>query len=175
MSSQQKDKHIIILIDNSYSMMDYCDKISTGINSFIEKLYLQNTPDKNIYITICFFSSILTYNIKKYNINNIIPVDIFKCGVYSTTSLYDSIAEIFREFLEDNCDTSFYIISDGDDNTSRKYNKEKVQELCEFFKTDKKWNIVHCTTDNLNLIEYQIGFDINDVDNMLENLATLTI
>ena len=153
-------QHYIFTLDTSYSMQGYIPKIVEGINSFVKKL--QNLRNNNIYISVIYFNTEITYLYKCVNINkfNSINGNIFIN--YGTTSLYDSICDILLNFNVSGLKNNLYIITDGDDNSSKRYTKQNTDELCTQATLSGEWNIIHFHTEEV--LEY-----LNNTTNILYN------
>lgn len=164
--------HYIILIDSSYSMADGVFSIINGLNNFILRLK-QNEPE--CYLTIAHFNDHLHYIYRCVEIKKIDFVSHHQIKMGGCTSLYDSICEIITIFnLRDiHLYNNLYIITDGDDNSSVRYNKFRSDELCNIARSTGKWNIIHFhTTDVLDLLNNAINitYEKEDLSDLLSNL-----
>ena len=164
--------HVIIMIDTSYSMYNRLINIINSLNNFVTKLKEKNQND--IYLTVVQFNNNLKYICKLININKIGFFTREQFNIYGSTALYDSMAEILLDFgLDSEINQVLFIISDGEDNLSKKYNSNTVNELCEIGKNSQKWNIIHCNTDVSKLNVQTIIFDpdnIDDISSLFDNL-----
>ena len=69
-----------------------------------------------------------------------------------------------------------YIITDGDDNSSKKYNKENSEELCQHARQSGLWNIIHFHTDDVLVYLNNTTANIlykreDDLSDIFENLS----
>jgi uncharacterized protein YegL len=172
------DKHIIILLDTSYSIKPYDSKIIKGLNDFITKMQI-SMKETDIYVSIITFNNFSRYIYRLNPIENSfekISTEIFiESGV---TKLYDAVGTIINDWIDiKNFKHLFYIITDGDDNFSVNYTKESIDKYCDFLIKNNDWEITYCDIDLNNLScenVKKIKYDINNIDEMLENLS-LTI
>jgi len=169
-------KHNILLIDNSWSMNKYEKKIRKGLSKLITSL--KNTNSDEIYLSVVFFSDIITYRLKAQKVDelttNYFDNPMFEYG--GSTSLYDSINQILIEWCNQTLDENvLYIVSDGDDNSSKTSKNDSNMLVTEFEKTGK-WKIVYCNTDISTMnVSHNITFKIDEIDDLLEQLNTLKI
>jgi len=164
-------RHIIILIDTSYSMENYKNNVINGLNNFINKIK-NNYNFSNDFLTVCQFNTNMTYLLKTRPVASLNDI-IFNTSMLKidgATALYDSIGTIINDFINTPYETHLFIISDGDDNSSNTYNKIKIEDKCKFVQNNN-WIITHCTTENIH-IENSIllKYNIDDISDILSNL-----
>lgn len=159
--------HVIIAIDTSSSMFIHIKNAVIGLNNFIQK-YKNNS----IFITIITFNNNPKYIVKYTHINdvNFLDDNLFTC--YGSTCLYDTICLTLIDIknLKDD-ETHFFIISDGDDNCSRLYKKEDVDEMCIFAKYNYNCITKHCHVDSGIFDIPTINYNIDNIENLLSNLV----
>ena len=167
-------RHIIILIDTSYSMLKYKNNIIYGLNNFIDKIK-NNCNFSNDYLTVCQFNTYINYIVKTRSVGSLNDM-IFNTNMLKidgATALYDSIGNIINEFINTNAhfETHLFIISDGDDTSSYIFDKVKIEDKCKVAQSNN-WIITHCTTENIH-IENSIlmKYDIDDISDILSNLS----
>ena len=166
-----KYNHVIFLIDCSYSMNPYLNNIINNLNNFIKK----NKHVSNLFLSVVSFSKDTNFIIKLQNINDIQEFNINNFEMSGLTSLYDSICDILVTFqiYNENSNQHLLIISDGEDNSSWRFNKESMNKLCEDSK-NCNWTITNYNTNFIeDLIIPTIIFNINkedDILNIFENL-----
>ena len=164
-------KNYIIFLDASYSMRKNMYKVAKGINSFIYKINKDNTQS---YFTFFIFHDELI------NISFLQDTSVFglfnesSIRQYGCTALYDSLGKFFNEYGEifDNFTNYMYIISDGEDNKSFRYNVGEIDNLLELY-SSKGWNIVHCDIDqsefSMKFIDTMV-YDVDNIDMLFDNL-----
>ena len=162
--------NVIIAVDTSYSMESFIENMLIGLNKFLIKLK-QVSIKQPIYLTVISFNTDIQYVIKSVNVNMIDKFYSFQFKSFGMTSLYDTIGQIFLDFgLYSPCPSHFFIISDGEDNSSKKYNKTTIDGMLNVAKNNN-WKITHCHTD-LNILDIPtLTYNIEDISNILENLS----
>lgn len=115
---------IIFLLDRSGSMNERLDETIDGFNTFVEEQDLDET------LTLYTFSDTLHMEYKNVKISNVLPLTkdtYIPCG---NTALYDSIGKILSDH-ENECGT-LVILTDGHENSSKKYTKSHIKDLIKF-------------------------------------------
>ena len=159
--------HYIFLVDYSYSMNSHIPKIVNIINMF-----LSNVKQNNI-ITLASFSNNLRWILKAVNISVINKISTNDFKEPGLTALYDSVSTILMEFagFHPNIKNYFYIITDGDDNCSTKFNRTNTDELCENA-IKNGWNIKHFDTLNYQTLSIpKIKFDVDNMSELFNNMT----
>ena len=162
--------HYIILLDTSYSMIGKINKILVAINNFISS----NKSNNNVYFTISYFNNDIHFLRKITNVSfidkPIMAEDLIYFGGF--TSLYDSVCEILNDFSTfHNIQHKLFIITDGEDNSSKHYNKTYTENLCDHFIKQGNWTIIHFHTNDVEgLCNISEDVDIEMEDDKLENI-----
>jgi uncharacterized protein with von Willebrand factor type A (vWA) domain len=158
----------IIMIDNSYSMGGHMYKVVNGLNTFLYKL--KTNKDKT-YLTVITFNSNIHYIVKYADVNILEEFKLNQFIVNGTTALYDSICDVIstNNFLLTN-KINLIIISDGDDNISTVYNKEKTNQICNEAIKSGNWNIVHCNLEEIILDIPTITYELDDISDIFNKL-----
>jgi uncharacterized protein YegL len=161
--------NVIIAVDISYSMGGYINKVVDGINNFLLKL--KKISDRPVYLTIITFNTHVNYIIKSVNVNMIDKFYLFQFNCFGMTSLYDAIGQIFLDFgLHSKCQSYIFIISDGEDNSSKIYNKQIIDGMLSVAQNNN-WKILHCHTDANILDVPTITYKQEDITSLFENLS----
>lgn len=162
------NNHIIILLDTSYSMIDYSKKIIVGLNKFIQKI---KDKDENTIISIMIFSDKRKYLCKGILVKELLkPFTIIDLGTFGMTHLYDAVGEIIEEWInEKRVKHNLFIITDGHDNGSKYVNEEKATQYCNLA-VNQGWDITHCGVDISKLGVKEIKYNIDEVDDLFVNL-----
>jgi hypothetical protein len=169
------NKHIIILIDNSYSMDIYRDKIILGLNNFITKLK-NNSINNTTYISVIVFTEEPIYIYTAINLKDIRTFEKSHFTERGCTAIYDVVYSVLLQWSNKELDNNtLYIISDGSDNNSRVYGITDVEKMIKYMTEDRKWKIIHCDTDidKLNTIKHTnpIIYDINNIDDLFNQMS----
>ena len=163
--------HYIFLLDNSYSMSGYLDKLADVVNKFAAELKRNNVYN-NTLISIVSFSCNMLWMTKKLDINSFHNLNEFDFKNKGSTSLYDTVSNTILEFIKDESDNKhLYIVTDGDDNSSLKYDRQTTDELCQIAINSGKWDVKHFDTLNyLTLTVPKVQFDIDNINCLFDNL-----
>lgn len=158
----------IIMIDNSYSMGHHMYKVVNGLNTFLYKL--KNNKEK-IYLTVITFNSTLNYIVKYADVIMLNEFKLNQFMVNGSTALYDSICEVIltNNFLLTN-KINLIIISDGDDNISTSYSKQKTNDICNQAIKSCNWNIIHCNLQEVILDIPTITYELDDISDIFNRL-----
>jgi len=168
-----KHNHVIFLIDCSYSMNKYLNSIVNNLNNYVKN----NKYITNLFLSVVTFSTGIHFIIKLQNIKDVQEFNINQFDMSGLTRLYDSICDVLITFEEFNknieCRQNLLIISDGEDNSSWRFNKESMNKLCNEYKK-YNWTIKNYNTNFIEDLSIPtIVFDINnedDISNIFENL-----
>lgn len=161
-------KHIILLIDVSFSMFSHIKSFINALNKYIFNLKKNMFCD--YYITIGQFNTELNFITECVNISSVPEYSIYDFNIHGTTSMYDAICLTLKKFSNSTYNTELFIISDGDDNSSFLYSKEDTDKFLENALNNSKWKITHCHTDMTLFNVPTINYDINDICNIFDNL-----
>jgi hypothetical protein len=151
-------------------MIGKIDKILVVMNNFI----LSNKHNQDIYFTIAYFNDDIHFLTKITNVNYInkpiITDDLTHFGGF--TSLYDAVCKIINDFSNFyNIHHKLFIITDGEDNSSKHYNKNYTENLCDHFIKQGNWTIIHFHTNDVEgLCNISEDVDIEMEDDKLENI-----
>lgn len=162
--------NVIVAVDTSYSMTNFINQVVNGLNKFLIKLKGLSV-DKPIYLTVISFNTDVKYVIKSANVNMVDKFYTFQFNSFGMTSLYDVIGQIFLDFgLYVPCSSHFFIISDGEDNSSKKYNKNTIDSMLNVAQNNN-WKITHCHTD-VNILDIPtLTYNIEDISSIFDNLS----
>jgi len=163
-------KHYIILIDASHSMNDKIENIIFSLNNYISI----NKNKNDVYFSIAYFNNQMHF-VKKVehvkSINHPISIhDLKNFGGF--TALYDAVCEVICEFssiIETNVHHNFFIITDGEDNSSRKYDKTQTESICDGAIKSGLWTIIHFHTHDIESL-FNISSEIEINNENLENI-----
>lgn len=131
----------IFLLDASGSMMSRIDDAIGSFNSFVKD---QEGGTMSLYT----FNDKCTCVYKDKALADVKPLDRDSYKPTGMTALYDSIAHVLKN--HDGQDGILVIMTDGEENTSKKYTKSHVKDLIRY----SKLQIIYA------------GVDINDAQDM---------
>jgi hypothetical protein len=141
--------HISLVLDRSGSMSIVRDDTIGGFNRFLEEQ--QAVPGKATFTFVLFDSSAIEFKSVGADIKNIpkLTKETYVPGDY--TPLYDAIGQTIEETggLLKNLPESerpakvvFVVMTDGQENASRKFGVNRIREMIEHQKTQYKWEFV---------------------------------
>lgn len=142
-------KHIILLIDQSGSMLYKQYSVIQIINQILKK----NTNKMDlVFVSIVFFREEINI-VKDYSpIEFIKPFTFLDYSPYGRTAYYDALgttigkieADLKAQYLLDQPDeTSIYVLSDEKDNRSVEYSKKDIKKITENFVKSSKQHIFY--------------------------------
>jgi uncharacterized protein YegL len=161
-----KMKHIIFLIDTSFSMYDKIPKVVDELNDIIDLIKKNKNTDK-YYITIANFNHLLYYSHKFVDIDELLRITSDNFRIFGATALYDSISNIMDEFASVTCQTFLFVLTDGEDNSSV-IPKDYIETVC----YNSKWKIVHFHPSNVvGLSSVQnVIYEFDDLSDLFSNM-----
>ena len=118
---------VVFILDKSGSMSGSEDSTISSFNEYLEK------EKKNYYktrITTILFSDDYSYLYKGADVSKVSPLTRDDYFVGGCTALYDAIGSSINYI--DRCDTDkvlFIIITDGYENASKEFDKEKIRKM----------------------------------------------
>ena len=118
---------VVFVLDKSGSMSGSEDSTISSFNEYLEK------EKKNYYktrITTILFSDDYSYLYKGADVSKVSPLTRDDYFVGGCTALYDAIGSSINYI--DRCDTDkvlFIIITDGYENASKEFDKEKIRKM----------------------------------------------
>ena len=148
-----KETYAIWVGDRSGSMFNLVDSHLSGYNNFVEE---QKKQSGKMYLTTIRFDDEIEVIGKNVKIEEVTKADYRTFESRGCTALYDSIGEaieIMKENYEkNNNDNKNYnyiimVMTDGMENSSRKYNRSSIKKLIEKCKTEYKWDIKFMATN----------------------------
>lgn len=167
-------QHVIVLMDNSFSMLSRARSIIDGVNKFIDSLK-QRQDAVDILFSLILFSQEFIYMCKGLFVREVPKFRIEELPTFGQTHLYDAIAKVLNEWVpEKRVNHNLFIITDGMDNGSKLLGEEEAKKACEIVIEDHEWKITHCDV-NLGSLDSdkvrKIIYDINNLENLLANFS----
>tara|TARA_B100000287_G_scaffold354109_1_gene344142 strand:- start:493 stop:1137 length:645 start_codon:yes stop_codon:yes gene_type:complete len=155
----------ILLIDLSSSMYENIDKIKAGYEDLIREQTVNNSTNR---ITVLSFNSNVKILRDEFfpNVTKLEDADLKTSGL---TALLDAIGYIYKMILEDNIynDVFITVITDGLENSSKKYKYNDLELLKSNIEKRKKLKIlyigsdIHCVNGNIisNHVWKNVSYD----------------
>lgn len=136
------DYKIVVVLDESGSMDDIADEMISSLNGLIREQ--KTIKDKPCRFTLVKFNNNVTRVITNKKLKKINELDDYKpCG---GTALYDAIGETIDWFRYER-DVTMVVITDGQENSSKRYHKKKVMNMVKEKETYAGWNYVYLGCD----------------------------
>lgn len=144
-----------VLLDSSGSMQSRKDTTIEALKEFISGLK-KEAKDKNlnIILTIKTFASdiynklIITTLVDKKVVGDISPSLVDKYSPNGGTPLYDALGEHINSVgKQDGVIDMFVIQTDGQENASKKYEKEDIKKLIDDKQNKEKWQFIFLGVD----------------------------
>lgn len=139
--------HVIMLVDETGSMSAKTKETIAGVNAYFETLRQDSRKNGREYIvSLGSFNSVtgtrfLCRNTPVEEMPSLNPNNYYAQGF---TPLYDAIGRTIEECYGD--DVTFVIMTDGEENSSKRFNASTVREMIEHKKT-KGWQFVFMGCD----------------------------
>lgn len=137
---------IIFILDESASMLQHSDSYISGINAFINT-QKQFNPYSS-FTMVKFNSNVTTLCVdsKMYTLPELTREHYKPYGI---TAMYDAIGHTinlkYDETIRKN--TVVFILTDGEDNHSRKFTQSMIREKINYMK-ERGWTFVYIATDH---------------------------
>jgi len=159
MSNQKKTIHAVTIVDRSGSMTGYRSRTIEGINANINALKLEVDADTDIINTQLQFCSTggnwEAANVEKdflftrlgTPVQSLVDMTEKDYITDGGTPLIDAIGYAIEKVKafhgdklgDDNLKIIVTVFTDGEENSSRKWNKGEVKKMIEHFQSDGKW------------------------------------
>ena len=126
---KRKEKvNVVFLLDRSGSMANCVSDTIGGYNNYLNE---QRNSNNEIYVSTILFDNYYEVLHDCVAINKVNDITEKEYYVRGTTALYDAIGKTIEDFDKKQIDNKilFVITTDGYENSSTKYNREKVKEL----------------------------------------------
>lgn len=139
-------KHIIVILDESGSMDTIRKDVIDGMNEFMKE-QKKVEPDINHQIKYTFVK--FSWNVKKPLCTTLADVEDITYEDYypnGGTALYDAIGMTLEPIKEER-NVCVMIITDGMENSSRKYNQKDVFNMIRDLEADKGWKFAYLSCD----------------------------
>ena len=139
---------LVLILDKSGSMSGLENDTIGGFNSMLEK---QKTVDGECRITTVLFDNTYTLLHDRIDIQAVSPMTNAEYSVGGSTALLDAIGLTINKLVSVQKNTSedyradkvmFVIITDGEENSSRKYSVDKVRSMIEHEKKKYGWEFI---------------------------------
>jgi hypothetical protein len=153
--------HLIIVLDESGSMSEIRNDIVGSINTLIKEQ--QKLKKDSTTVTLIKFNDIITVEYEKrlLHITPRITENNYKPSGH--TALYDAIGSAINKYdLDEN--VCMFIVTDGEENYSRKYNHQSITSIIDRKKRDD-WQFIYLSADLQTAKQgHGLGFSANSTN-----------
>lgn len=139
---------VLLIIDRSGSMMHLRQSVINGVNEYIQNC-LTMPGDTNL--SLIQFDEHYEVNFTDIDVKNVRPLDSNSYLPRGMTALYDAIGKTIQDYgaklaskpeEERPSDVIVVIQTDGEENSSHEYTKERIKEMIEHQTNVYSWNFV---------------------------------
>lgn len=142
-----KDMIIAIVLDKSGSMEPISHSVVQSFNDFIDS---QREIPAETYVTLCIFDTIGHFWLEETPIADVPALGEHNYIPSGFTALYDSIMDtialVDTHLDKNDMDTLFVVITDGQENSSRRYIRQDVADAIAA-KTEQGWKFIYLSAD----------------------------
>lgn len=135
---------IVIILDESGSMQPVREEITKSINDLIREQ--KQVKDRPATLTLVKFNNNVRRVIRNKNLNDVNLLSYRDYNPEGSTALYDSIADTLQ-WMNKQKNVLVVIVTDGQENASKTYNKNAVTEMIEQRKLEDGWSFVYLSND----------------------------
>lgn len=154
----KKNLAVYILYDRSGSMRSRQEEAVSSTNAYVKAL------DAETAVTIVAFDSSNPHEIVRDHIlvSDFKPLSVDEVFARSMTPLYDAAGLVIDGILNDNPERAVLVIqTDGEENGSRKYNRESIMKRVAMLEQEKHYEVVF------------LGSEFNNVQETARNTGVL--
>lgn len=138
------DLHIILILDESGSMDSIRKDIIGSFNKFIREQQQLKVSDKTS-VTFIKFNDEITNIFEKEPLSKVKEIGLDDYTPNGCTALNDAIGTMIDKFSDEK-NVCFVVITDGEENASKKYTGILIREKIDG-KKEKGWNFIYLSSD----------------------------
>jgi len=163
-TKMEKYVKIINIIDKSGSMQSMLDAAINGFNSFLED---QKSVEGKAVVSTIMFSGNYKILYENMDIQNCLYFNKENYQPEGSTALYDCLCSVLNKEIDNLGNLSLeerpektlcIILTDGEENSSKKYNREDVKRMITEMREDFKWEFIFLGADeNASLTAQGMG------------------
>jgi hypothetical protein len=136
--------HIVLVLDSSGSMASIKNDIVGSVNEFIKGQQYAEVKEIPIFTLVKFSDTVQT--VVEKPLNQIRPITDKDYTPTGSTALYDAIG-MTMEKLKDKKRVIMVIVTDGQENASRKFNRKQIFDMINEYKTKAEWAFIYLSSD----------------------------
>ena len=170
-------QEVVAIIDRSGSMIGKESDTIGGINSTFEVLKSSLKDNDEVKVSIKLFDHEEKLLIRSLNINEVRPIERYQYQPRGQTALYDAIGNTITYFMEKKLLNTnvykkclIYVVTDGLENSSKKYNSLTLKNLIENAKDKYEIEIIYLAANQDAILEAsKIGINLEHALNFTES------
>lgn len=162
--SKSKVVEIVFVLDMTGSMKPLASEAVIGFNNFLDE---QKKVKGKANLTLIIFNSLETKKaLDKVNLAKAESINHSDYRPDGLTPLLDTIGNSIDEFKAMNSKVIFAIMTDGEENFSRKFNRKQIFDLIAEQKDKDKWEFIFLGANQDSYLEAgRLGVDKKDTAN----------
>ncbi|ELX8379486.1 VWA domain-containing protein [Providencia vermicola] len=142
--SQAEVLDLVFILDKSGSMSGFESDTIGGFNSVLTE---NRNKKGDVFITTVLFNDKTTLLHNREPINKVSNLTLEDYKVGSNTALLDAVGDTIIKMQENrkltkNNNVLFVIITDGEENSSRKYSQDKIKSMIKSAEIEDKWDFI---------------------------------
>ncbi len=135
---------IVLILDESGSMEPIKNDMIKSINDLIKEQ--QQVKERPSTFTLVKFNNVIHRYISNKSLNDIKLLSFEDYNPNGPTALYDAIGDTINWFRNEK-DVLLVIVTDGQENSSKKYSKHQINQMIEDKKNKNNWSYVYLSND----------------------------
>ena len=122
--------------------------------------------------SLIMFNENMTYIFKQVPFSRVKNIEEKEFEFSGMTALYDVVGNLFNElYYTLDHPTTLFIITDGDDNNSKNYTKQNVNDMIKIGE-QHAWTFIHCDTKWSTLqTTYKMNFNNDNLETLFDSLT----
>jgi len=160
-----KSVHVVCILDKSGSMSRLTASVISNFNNFIDE---QRKEEGKAFLTLILFDTTFKTIYNRVDINDVKHIDSKTYSAGGGTAMYDAVGSAIDTITDKN--TLMLIQTDGQENSSRTYNKDKVMNMI-LEKEDIGWDFLFMGANidtgkegsKMGLRNKSVSFQANDM------------
>lgn len=166
MKTKKVGKTVVsFILDKSSSMGMVQDATISGFNEYIDTLKKDKKGDYSFTLTL--FDTEITTPIEGVPLKKVEPLTRSSYRPSGCTALYDAVCRTINDLDVSKKDSSLVIImTDGEENSSREYNEQKMKDIIKKLEKKGNWTFVFLGANQDSYAKAsQFGFNRSNVSN----------
>lgn len=162
--------YVGIILDRSGSMGHLADEVVEAFNDQVDAIKKMAREQEVVVSFVTFSTFVDSVTILHKNVRSLKPLRRNQYRPGGMTALYDAMGDTIYEFEQvedyDDPDVAFLliVITDGEENNSKRFNNHKLRRAVERTEADGRWTITYLgTNQDVWAVAQEIGLKIGNV------------